>query len=130
MAHDRPDLTEILATVHEFLADLVPRIEGLDRYHALCAIHLLEIASRELAAEWQHRETADDRRLRALVGAPPGLPMREVCVRLCADIRGGRFDADLEALFAPLLAHVAAKTRIVKPEVLAVEHEQEDGADE
>ena len=122
MAHDQPDLPEILRPVREFVDDLVPRLDGLDRYHALCALHLLDIALRELAAEWRHEETTDDRRLRELLGADAALPGEVVRARLAGAIREGRFDADLSALLAPLLDHVVAKVRIAKPDVLAPEH--------
>lgn len=122
MAHDQPDLPEILRTVREFIDDLVPRLGGLERYHALCALHLLDIALRELVAEWRHTETDDDRRLRALLGTDAALSSAEVRARLAHDIRDGRFDAELPALLAPLLAHVVAKVRIAKPDVLVPEH--------
>lgn len=121
MAHDGPELIEILRTVREFVDDITPRLDGLDRYHALCARFLLEVAGRELAT-WAPRETGGDARLRALVGAPPERPMGEVLAELCAAIRAGRFDDDLDTLRETLMDHVIEKVRVSKPEALAPEH--------
>ena len=121
MAHDLPELPEMIATVREFIADITPQLRGLDRYHGLCAQFLLDATLRELAA-WAPRETADDRRLRGLLGAPAEQPMNDVMVELCRAIRAGRFDDDLEALRETLTAHVVDKVRVAKPGVLAPEH--------
>ncbi len=92
MAHDTPDLAEILRSVHEFIRDLQPRLVGMDRYQALCAQMLLEIALRELP-EWQPVETTDDARLRALCGVGPEVPREALAARLAARIADGEFDA-------------------------------------
>ncbi|MEQ8234177.1 MAG: DUF6285 domain-containing protein [Gammaproteobacteria bacterium] len=123
MAHDGPVLPEMLATVREFIADITPRLDGLDRYHALCAQFLLDCAQRELT-EWRHATSADDERLRALVDAPAARPMDDVVRELAAAIRTGRFDDDLESLLETLTAHVVDKVRVAKPAVLADEHRQ------
>ncbi len=125
MAHDLPELPEMIATVREFIADVTPQLGGLDRYHALCAQFLLDATLRELAA-WAPGETADDRRLRGLLGAPAAQPMNEVMVELCRAIRAGRFDDDLDALRETLTAHVVDKVRVAKPAVLAPEHRAAD----
>jgi len=121
MAHDLPELPEMIATVREFIADITPQLSGLERYHGLCAQFLLDATLRELAA-WAPRETADDRRLRDLLGAPAAQPMNDVMVDLCRAIRAGRFDDDLDALRETLTAHVVDKVRVAKPAVLAAEH--------
>ena len=36
MSHDWPELPDLVLTVREFLDDLVTRLDGQDRYHALC----------------------------------------------------------------------------------------------
>jgi len=122
MPHDNPDVPGLIATAREFLEDLIPRLDGLDRYHALCTVYLLEIAAREVDIEWLRRDTPDDQRLRKLAGAPPGTVSDRVLEALCRDIRAGHFDAEMEALGEGLMAHVVAKVRIAKPTVLAEEH--------
>jgi hypothetical protein len=126
MPHDNPDLPGLLATAREFLDDLIPRLEGQDRYHALCTVYLLEIASRELGAEWVRRDTPDDQRLRTLAGAAPGTQSGHVLTELCRDIRAGRYDARMDELLETLTAHVVAKVKIAKPAVLAEEHRDAD----
>ena len=123
MAHDLPELPEMITTVREFIADITPQLDGLDRYHGLCAQFLLDATLRELAA-WAPRETADDRRLRGLLGAPAEQPMSDVMVELCRAIRAGRFDDDLDTLGETLTAHVVDKVRVAKPAVLAPEHRE------
>ena len=122
MPHDNPDVPGLVATAREFLEDLVPRLDGLDRYHALCTVYLLEIACRELDAEWRRQDTPDDQRLRVLAGAPPGTVPDRVLTGLCRDIRAGRYDARMDELLESLTAHVIAKVKVAKPAVLAEEH--------
>jgi len=122
MPHDNPDVPGLLATAREFLEDLVPRLDGQDRYHALCTVYLLEIACRELATEWVRHDTPDDQRLRALAGAAPGTESDRVLTGLCRDIRAGRYDARMDELLEGLTAHVVAKVKVAKPAVLAEEH--------
>lgn len=115
MPHDAPDLPEILCTVREFLDDLVTRLDGLDRYHALCSRQLLDVAGRELG-EWRRTPGEDERRLAALVGGEPGDDAARE--RLCREIRAGRRDEELAALLEVLLEHVAAKARVARPDHL------------
>ncbi|MBX9606847.1 MAG: hypothetical protein K2Y51_11540 [Gammaproteobacteria bacterium] len=121
MAHDTPDLAEILRTVHEFIRDLKPRLGGMDGYQALCAQMLLEIALRELP-EWQPQETADDARLRALCEVGPEAPRETLAARLAARIAAGEFDARMDELADELLRHVIAKVRVSRPKHLEPEH--------
>jgi len=125
MAHDLPELPEMIATVREFIADITPQLNGLERYHGLCAQFLLDATLRELAG-WAPVESADDRRLRKLLGAPAGQPMKDVMHDLCRAIRAGRFDNELDALRETLTAHVVDKVRVAKPAVLAAEHRETD----
>jgi hypothetical protein len=121
MAHDGPMLPEMLATVREFVAGVTPQLDGLDRYHALCAQFLLDCALRELN-EWEHGATVDDARLRALLDAPASRPMNEVVRELADAIRAGAFDDDLDGLGETLMAHCVDKVRVAKPAVLAAGH--------
>ncbi len=121
MAHDQPDLPEILRTVREFVADIGPRLDGLDRYHGLCVQQLLDVALRELG-EWTHGETAGDAVLRGLADTPAAQPIGTVVADLSRAIRAGRFDDDLDGLRTALMTHVIEKVNVTKPEVLAPEH--------
>ena len=112
MAHDQPDITELIATVREFIQEITGELEGQSRYHALCAIFLLEVVERELA-EWQPRETPDDRRLQAILA--DDVPASEILTTLCAKIREGSYEATDGELFSTLLEHVEAKISVIKP---------------
>ena len=121
MAHDWPSVPEMVKTVREFIDEITPRLQGLERYHALCAIYLLEIVERELE-QWQPSMTADDERLRALAGAPEPADGQAVTAQLGRHIRAGKFDERMDELLAALTAHVVAKVKVSKPAVLDDEH--------
>ena len=123
MAHDWPTLPEIINTVREYIDDLTPRLAGMDRYHALCSLQLLDVVQRELN-EWQSRETSDDARLRALAALGAEVPRDELTARLSAQIHAGLFDARMPELEAAMLEHVIAKVRVTKPGYLAAEHRE------
>ena len=120
MAHDQPDVPDLIETVRELVDGLTSKLSGQERYHALCAVYLLEIVARELA-EWHHGETADDRRLRALANLPDA-PLDALAGRLSADIRAGKFDQQMEELLEALTEHVTAKVRVSRPSYLDPEH--------
>lgn len=117
MPHDWPELPDLLVTVREFLDDLTPRLEGQDRYHALCAAYLLNIAGRELK-EWSRPATQDDARLAALVPDSELMSPAEVVSALCRDIRAGKHDERLPELMTVMHAHVSSKVRVSRPEYL------------
>ncbi len=123
MAHDWPSLPETISTVREYIDDLMPRLSGIDRYHALCSLQLLDVAQRELQ-EWQPLETADDARLRALAELGAEVPRDELTARLSAQIHAGKFDARMPELEAAMLQHVIAKVQVTKPGYLAPEHRE------
>lgn len=112
MAHDQPDIKELIVTVREFIQEITGELEGQSRYHALCASFLLEVVERELAA-WQSRETQDDMRLKAILGED--VPTAEILPALCAKIRDGTYEAQENELFLTLLKHVEAKISVIKP---------------
>ncbi|MCP5198645.1 MAG: hypothetical protein H6977_01445 [Gammaproteobacteria bacterium] len=127
MAHDNPPLEEILRTVREFLVDLTPRLDGKDRYHGLVSAFLVEIVERELAGEWQHPATADDRRLRELalaLGVEPG--DEHLHAVLSRALRAGRADARMDEVLGVLIDHVVDKVRVTRPDLLALEHRADD----
>ena len=123
MAHDTPELAEILRTVHEFIRGVMPRLQGMDRYQALCSHNLVEIALRELD-EWRPLETEDDQRLRRLCAVGDEVPRDALAPLLATRIAAGDFDARMEELSAELLAHTIAKVRVSRPGHLAPEHRQ------
>ncbi len=120
MAHDQPDVPELIKTVREFLGGIAAKLDGQDRYHALCAVYLLEIVERELA-EWRRGETPDDRRLRALAKLPDAA-VDSLAERLSADIRAGKFDETMDELLDALTEHVVAKVRVSRPASLDPGH--------
>ncbi len=123
MAHDWPSLPELINTVREYIDDLTPRLQGMDRYHALCSLQLLDVVQRELH-EWTPRETADDIRLRALGELGTDVPRDELTARLSAQIHAGKFDQRMAELESAMLEHVMAKVRVTKPGYLAPEHRE------
>lgn len=124
MAHDTPELAEILRTVHEFIRGVMPRLSGMDRYQALCSQNLMEIALRELD-EWRPLETADDERLRRLCEVGSEVSRDTLAARLAARIAAGDFDGRMDELEQQLLAHTVAKVRVSRPQHLAPEHRQD-----
>jgi hypothetical protein len=116
MAHDLPDLPELVRTSRDFIERITPKLEGEDRYHALCSTFLLEIVLRELA-EWAPQASADDERLRALLDDPQH-PLERLTADLSIAIRRGAFDDRMPDLLAALITHVESKVRVTKPAFL------------
>lgn len=116
MAHDLPDLPELVRTARDFIARVTPKLDGEDRYHALCSTFLLEIVLRELE-QWAPRATADDERLRALLDDPER-PLDRLTADLSAAIRSGSFDERMPELLTALIAHVESKVAVTKPAFL------------
>ena len=116
MAQDNPNLIELIETVREFIDEIMPKLDGQDRYHALCSVFLLDIVARELSSQWRAVETPDDQRLMSLLGEE--VPQAEILQRLSEAIRDGRFKERESELFETLLRHVEAKLAITKPSYL------------
>ena len=114
MNRDQPGVEEIVVTVREFLEEITERLQGIDRYHAMCASYLLAIAQRELA----QGAAADDADSVALAGLP------QEAGELAARLRRGEFDDQWNELLPRMLAHVVNKVRISKPEHLEPMHQQ------
>jgi hypothetical protein len=112
MHRDAPELPEILRTVREFIEEITGRLNGQDRYHAMCANYLLAVAERELA-----QGPAVDAAEQAAFAHLPGNK-----AALAAQIRSGEFDAQWDELFPLMLNHVINKVRISKPEHLHPMH--------
>ncbi|MGR9091496.1 MAG: DUF6285 domain-containing protein [Gammaproteobacteria bacterium] len=116
MAHDLPDLPELVRTSRDFIARVTPKLDGEDRYHALCSTFLLEIVLRELE-QWAPQATEDDERLRALLDDPDH-PLDSLTADLSAAVRSGAFDDRMPELLTALIAHVESKVAVTKPAFL------------
>ena len=112
MHRDAPEVPEILRTVREFIEDITGRLEGLDRYHAMCANYLLAVAQRELA-QGPAIDAAENAAFAHLERDKSTLASR---------IRRGELDAQWDELFPLMLNHVINKVRISKPEHLHPMH--------
>lgn len=116
MAHDQPDIGELIRTTQEFIIDVTKNLDGQDRYYALCSSYLLEIVQRELET-WGPLETDDDRRLQAILGAPPRAN-EELTRELSKAIREGQYDNRMDWLLEELIEHVVSKVEVTKPSYL------------
>jgi hypothetical protein len=115
MAQDNPSVSELLETVHEFIADVSEKLDGQDKYFALCSMFLLEIVQRELK-DWQPSITDDDKRLMSLLDEKSS--STEVIEQLSEKIKQGGFDDRMDELLGVLLKHVEAKVKVTKPSYL------------
>ncbi|MFZ5653393.1 MAG: DUF6285 domain-containing protein [Pseudomonadota bacterium] len=125
MTQDRPDIAEILRTVREFAQGVAARTCGRERYDALCAAFLLEVAGRELAAgdgPARHQVA----QLRELLGAEPD-PERPYAA-FCRRARAGELDDRWPQAFAFALRQVIDKVRITNPDYLEPDHRAPDSA--
>ncbi len=124
---DRPTAVELLAAVRDFLEqDVLPRLDGRDRFHALVAANVLGIVARELADE-EAMLVAEWQRLRQLIAIEDAKPparvdglhaaVRELTRRLCERIRAGEADggAFADAVRAHVRMTVVEKLRIANP---------------
>lgn len=112
MAQDRPSARNLLATVREFLQELLPTLEGEARFKTRVSIHLLGIVERELA-DAAASDAAELSRLQGLLGRTGELP--ELNAELARQIRSGQLDARSEEVMTHVLRTVEDKVRIVNP---------------
>jgi hypothetical protein len=124
--NDRPTAEELLRAVERFLErDVVPRLEGVPRFHARVAANVVALVAREIETADAH-ERGEWLRLDALLGGERPCPdereVRRAALRarneeLAARIRAG--EADAGPWRAELLAHlrrtVADKLDVAKP---------------
>ncbi|MGB5146416.1 MAG: DUF6285 domain-containing protein [Porticoccaceae bacterium] len=121
LTQDGPDIPEILKTVAEFINGVAGRSSGSERYNALCAVFLLKVVERELAAgtlaaQRQMRELA------RLTGEEPS--MTEPYAAFCASARAGKLDAQWDDVMAFALRQVIDKVRITNPDYLELMHRE------
>jgi Domain of unknown function (DUF6285) len=119
MSRDRPDVVEIIKTVDEFIAQLVDRLDGRERYDALCARYLLGIAERELTGGAGIDRT-ERRRLETFLGEAGSVD--ELYASLAASIRAGGCDSRWEEVFELVLGHVINKVAVSRGDQLDSEH--------
>ena len=124
--NDRPTGVELLRAVERFLErEVVPRLDGPQRYHARVAANVVAIVAREIETEGAQLESEWER-LGALLGLREGRPasrealrdaVRERTRALTERIRGG--DADRGAWRDDLIDHlrrtVADKLTVSRP---------------
>lgn len=127
MTQDRPDILEILATVAEFARGVASNSEGGERYDALCAAFLLEVARRELI-KGDAPALRQRGRLAALTGVPAlaGNPY----ANFCKLVRAGRLDSEWTQVFDFALAQVIDKVAVTNPDYLAPMHREQKPARE
>lgn len=123
---ERPTKRELLEAVQKFLErDLLPGLEGVQRFHARVAVNVLGIVQRELALEGAQRP-AQYARLAALLGrAEPAPAEPEALERavealereLVARIRAGFGEApdERQRLVAHLRATAAERIAVSNP---------------
>lgn len=112
MTQDRPSAVNLLETVALFLRDLMPRVEGADRFHTRVSIHLLDLVARELQdGTTLDREERDG--LCRLLGAEGSL--ETLNAELARAIRSGELDERHAETFEHVLKTVEDKLRIVNP---------------
>jgi len=105
--HDRPDPSELLEAVREFLVEQVgPQMEGRLRYHLKVAANVLAIVERELQLAEEHAAAHRDRLSRL------GFVSDQ---ELAAALRSGALDHRLELLECELRQMVADKLAVARP---------------
>lgn len=121
LTQDRPDIPEILKTVTEFINGVAGRSSGSERYNALCAVFLLKVVERELAAGTVAAQR-QMRELTRLTGEEPS--MTEPYAAFCASARAGKLDAQWDDVMAFALRQVIDKVRITNPDYLEPTHRE------
>lgn len=119
MSQDLPDLPDILRTVREYLEGIADAVPDRERYHALCCIHLLSIAEREVTAP-AAIEAAELKSISAFLGE--SVEAEHALSTLAHRIRSGHTDARWEAAFDLVMQQVVNKVSVTKPEHLALVH--------
>ncbi len=121
LTQDRPDIPEILKTVAEFIDGVASRSSGGERYNALCAVFLLKVVERELAADTLAAQS-QMRELARLTGAEPSVT--EPYAAFCASARAGKLDAQWDAVMAFALRQVIDKVRVTNQDYLEPMHRE------
>ena len=118
MFNDPPNASELLLTVREYIEQLLPDLERQDKYHGLCCTYLLDVVMRELE-EPPNIGNHSNNALKALFNNEDELSETEFMSSLCASIRRGDQDGNLDRLLILLTSHVSEKVRVSNPDYLA-----------
>ena len=116
MSQPRPALDDLLATVRQFIDELMPTLDGETRYRAQVSSFLLSICERELGAGAAH-DAADRAAWETLLKTSQDDPIL-LKQQLCAKIRDGGFDSDFDRVLETVLARTIADVGIVRPDHL------------
>lgn len=119
MSRNWPNVDEMLGTVDEFLATITDRLDERERYDALCARYLLDVARRERAdgAEFDAEELLA---LETFMGTSGTLD--ELYKKLTQAIRAGTYDAQWQPVFALVFKHVINNVAVSRPDHLESHH--------
>jgi hypothetical protein len=124
--NDAPSAEELLRAVERFLErDVVPRLEGVPKFHARVAANVVAMVAREIETADAH-ESGEWERLGELLRNEAGCPtdrglrragLLERNDELARKIRGGEADAGpwRTALLAHLRKTVADKLAVARP---------------
>ena len=124
LTQDGPDIPEILKTVTEFINGVADRGSGSERYNALCAVFLLKVVERELAAGSVAAQS-QMHELARLTGETPSVT--EPYAAFCASARAGELDAQWDDVMTFALRQVIDKVRITNPDYLEPMHREPVG---
>ena len=115
MTQPRPTAAELVDAVRAFLDDdLLPDLQGRQRFHARVAVNVLGIVARELRDG--PAATADERdRLAAWFAPGDEADSDELSRRLARAIRGGDLDIDDPDLLDHLRRTTASDLQIANP---------------
>ena len=110
--HDRPTLTELVASVREYLERDVMAVAGRVGFHARVAARVLAMAERELALG-PAQARAEHARLTELLGADGDI--RALTVELARRIRAGEVAPTDRATLDAVRASVRSKLAVANP---------------
>jgi len=121
---DRPDATELLESVAEYLfAELRPEVPREQRFKLLVAANVCAVVARELAAG-DDPIRADLELFREILGEGPEAATaegeleaktREAAAQLARRLRSGELDERLAELSPRLAEHVRRKLEVARP---------------
>ena len=113
--NDAPSTQEIIAAVRRFITETAaPQLDGHGAFHARVAANLLSTLERELALR-PAAETAEEQRLRVLLGDTSERSLVELNKKLCGLIAEGAMDAATPGLLAHLKSTTIDQLSIDQP---------------
>ena len=125
MSRDWPTVDEMIGTVDEFLAVITDRLDERDRYDALCARYLLDVARRELVLG-RELDTQELQALQSFMAESGSLT--ELQKKLADSIRRGRYDGQWQQVFDLVLEHVVNNVSVSRPDQVEPIHRRTTGS--